>query len=1013
MGTPVPTPPAMPRPEGKRSKSTRTLASAGDQGQELPELWDGSLVVDRSKPLPTSLQSDFIPEEILRSLTSTVEPISHPGGCLGPPKITRTPKDFKGPGLRVADHVWHHPVRRTKYKHLTDQPTSLTGAGRDISFLCDAIMKDRQQAQRDVLQNLHTDPSLSLVPEEFHIVKNKGVMGLEYYEDKYTLLLEDEEKRLKVFPSMKPSGRLEAVQLMRVMDTMLHKAGIDDEVHEVTEPTQMHKLLVLLKTEQNIYNVVFHELIRQVSVECAERGQLLSKLRERYVTLLDRIPRQLKSLHTETLAQQALDRHLTKELIQFKSTIGQLNSDLTKVREHDLRVSDEVEKTREELARTLQLCEKNVDMVSEYHDLYELQRCRLESQVTHLTQERDLWNSTTYKLALKLIEDNNLHLARKLNVSEKSWTTVSAHFTVVLMFRDTADMNRILQITDPWREQLGKFDQDMKKREDSGREKIKLVAAGVSKWKKHILEDILPTQEHGFRRGSELTLCKEFREWEQMLTEESECYGGGELLCNQEALQTIAELQEDWTDIGMVVFGRHPGPSGEKAKGHGEMVKICSCLEELHQQLMTRTTGDNGVRRIIMDILREMEAWSTKLNNTAGVLGGLPQTDWLKLSVLCSNVLNMLEEAVQLIGSTQLENDRNDQRPHVKLDTAEVFCMLQQFLSTMSKSMECENSRLTQEVSSIHTCLTRWMVDLLLCMVPNHGASCLAGMPPSSEEESVQAVALLRLEEEARILTEKLYRFSKYLTRSCRKIIVEEVQQQRDKCNEDPETELRELLKIRAECMEWTETCQILLSELKGSPVVLLPTGSQETQSVLELPAEGQEHRAPATVKPRSESRESLLKGPLYEAPAPQFDVALAEQLDGTALAGDADEGQLDVPGQEEEDVVVKFIGHDSNIYQRSLKGKTGTTKGEDVLVSRPQTEHTNKAFEALETMKVLQQQLQNAENRAQKAEVQVIELDEQLCSALERIQDLERQLQGRARLENRDLKTETVKQIQ
>lgn len=29
-----------------------------------------------------------------------------------------------------------------------------------------------------------------------------------------------------------------------------------------------------------------------------------------------------------------------------------------------------------------------------------------------------------------------------------------------------------------------------------------------------------------------------------------------------------------------------------------------------------------------------------------------------------------------------------------------------------------------------------------------------------------------------------------------------------------------------------------------------------------------------------------------------QFDVALAEQLDGTALAGDADEGQLDVPGQ-------------------------------------------------------------------------------------------------------------------
>lgn len=41
----------------------------------------------------------------------------------------------------------------------------------------------------------------------------------------------------------------------------------------------MEGLLELVRTEQNIYNVVFHELIRQVSVGCAERGQLLAKLR--------------------------------------------------------------------------------------------------------------------------------------------------------------------------------------------------------------------------------------------------------------------------------------------------------------------------------------------------------------------------------------------------------------------------------------------------------------------------------------------------------------------------------------------------------------------------------------------------------------------------------------------------------------------------------------------------------------------------------------------------------------
>lgn len=38
-------------------------------------------------------------------------------------------------------------------------------------------------------------------------------------------------------------------------------------------------MLQLEKDEQSIYNKVFHELIRQVTVGCAERGQLLAKIR--------------------------------------------------------------------------------------------------------------------------------------------------------------------------------------------------------------------------------------------------------------------------------------------------------------------------------------------------------------------------------------------------------------------------------------------------------------------------------------------------------------------------------------------------------------------------------------------------------------------------------------------------------------------------------------------------------------------------------------------------------------
>lgn len=56
----------------------------------------------------------------------------------------------------------------------------------------------------------------------------------------------------------------------------------------------MHNLLELIKKEQNIYNIVFHELIRQSSIECVERGELLADLRSKYSSLLNKVPQQIK-----------------------------------------------------------------------------------------------------------------------------------------------------------------------------------------------------------------------------------------------------------------------------------------------------------------------------------------------------------------------------------------------------------------------------------------------------------------------------------------------------------------------------------------------------------------------------------------------------------------------------------------------------------------------------------------------------------------------------------------------
>lgn len=47
--------------------------------------------------------------------------------------------------------------------------------------------------------------------------------------------------------------------------------------------------------------------------------------------------------------------------------------------------------------------QKNASLLAEYHDLYELQRKRLEGQVFMLSEEKELWSQAAYSLALKVL----------------------------------------------------------------------------------------------------------------------------------------------------------------------------------------------------------------------------------------------------------------------------------------------------------------------------------------------------------------------------------------------------------------------------------------------------------------------------------------------------------------------------------------------------------------------------------------------------------------------------------
>lgn len=58
----------------------------------------------------------------------------------------------------------------------------------------------------------------TVIPEEYHMVKTKSVLGLEFIDKKNTTLATDPEKTLRVFPSLKPNKRFEVGWISNKID---------------------------------------------------------------------------------------------------------------------------------------------------------------------------------------------------------------------------------------------------------------------------------------------------------------------------------------------------------------------------------------------------------------------------------------------------------------------------------------------------------------------------------------------------------------------------------------------------------------------------------------------------------------------------------------------------------------------------------------------------------------------------------------------------------------------------
>nr|XP_020645446.1 axonemal dynein light chain domain-containing protein 1 [Pogona vitticeps] len=995
--------------QDNNSKDTCSIVPVNKEDKELPELKGKPSMADCLKPLPTSLQCDFIPEEIFVALTSAANPVPCPA-FLKPPKKTKSAKDFQG-CLRTADGVWQHSVRRNRFRYLIQHPICLTGAGRDASFLYDVIAEkegknppptpEPNKPLKDVQQKASGPPASiadTLIPEEFHIVKNRGVLGLEYYDDKYTTLLEDEEKRLRVFPSMKPSGRLEVLQLMKVMDTMLEKAGADIEDTGVTGISQMHNVLEILKVEQNIYNVVFHEIIRQVSVDCAERGELLSKIRQRYVELLERIPRQMRNLYKEMMAQRVMDKHITDELFNFKEAIGQLTRELNTIRKHDRKATLQAEKAYEELSRAVQESEMNATLLDEYRQLYELQRARLEAQIHQLSKEKELWSTATYDLAQKVIEKNKLILARRMYGSEKAWLKVMRHFIMLMESQDANDLSTLQHLTQKFREFLCQIRTEVEQVEETSRERARSVQNGLVGWLNYFQNHVLGKGNYTFEKGASLLdqVLVDLKVWEKMLNEELAQYGGNMILVRQEPLKTVADLQKQWVDLGISVLGRHKDL-------HGKMPPWLKMLEEINrnsnnlcEQYRIRICGENGSARILTSLVHSLENWTFKLL-ASKQKSGAHEADWIKFFQNVSEWLAQIDDLLKFIGTSETPEERRRRTfKIVPVASEDLFKKIQQWILTTTSGSEQEIVQLTEELTDFHNVLSKWMVNLLTHLVPEY--TCHNTLPLSDVEAVRQAeqkmLNIFNLETEATGLAAKLSKFSCYIVSCCKEIVASITRKKMATFEPDADHELKQLEKIKTECLDWIETCTLLLSGMKMTPTSLISQeelvslfGLEVLQPKKQLPPHPeldlqslsliQTEMAPEEDKKDTEtiSMKAVQNRELVESEK-------MSPLSGTTTDEQEERAEITCP--------VRYIGDDANIHVKLLKAEEVTVSGRELYASQWMTEYSKKEFQMLASLEILEERLIEAEKRAQQAEEKSEVLHEELEEALTKIHDLE-----------------------
>jgi len=416
------------------------------------------------------------------------------------------------------------------------------------------------------------------------------------------------------YPSLTPVSRKEVILLKYEMIKSLEKKGlIDKKGNDINYPTDMHSFLKIIKEEQQLYDIVFKELIRQVTIQMTERGELLSYLRKRYSNMFSKIPEHILNVHTELIAQRKISERLASELMRSKEVILKLIKEIDEIKIHDQEISKQAEKAQNKLLNILTESDSNDLVLEEYQKLYRMQRNRLEENNKLTENEKRTWTNLAIGLALRIGREHGF--PEIIQLQSYCNTRLFSSIQIISFINDekVKTLNELDKKIDAWSQELIELSHAIIEEDDNNIEVLTKLSHEITLMQNNFDISNDTDNETEFSKNVNMfdvtVLMKSLTDWINMTTTVSGRFTGDKDIIITEKIKLSRSISQEWCEYAYTYLRKlKKSPNGKRfAPITDKLNIIIKLIEEWYLKLEVRVTGEDGVASQVISLQNQVE----------------------------------------------------------------------------------------------------------------------------------------------------------------------------------------------------------------------------------------------------------------------------------------------------------------------------------------------------------------------------------------------------------------------